>query len=70
MTQPFPPHGDNEPLYYLGQADYWRGVHRQVRPTHWTERQWIAYQDGLHEAHCDASPDIAAMMNEQCLAAF
>ena len=63
----FPPHGDNEPLYYLGQADYWRGTFRPAQPANWTAKQWAAYQDGLQEAHSDANPDIAALMNEQHL---
>ena len=61
----FPPHGDNEPFYYLGRADYDRDTIRLDRPTDWTAKQWTAYQDGLYEAAWEANPDIAALMNEQ-----
>ena len=66
----YPPHGENEPFYYLGVADYARDVFRPTRPINWTAKQWFAYQDGLQDAHSDANPDIAALMNEQHAAAF
>jgi hypothetical protein len=63
----FPPHGDNEPLYYLGQADYWRETIRLEQPAHWTAKQWTAYMDGLYEAAWQSGSDITAQMNEQHL---
>jgi hypothetical protein len=63
----YPPHGDDEPFYYLGRADHDRETFRLDRPANWTAKQWTAYQDGLYEAASDANPDIASLMNEQHL---
>ena len=65
MDNAFPPHAENEPFYYLGRADYARDIDRPTRPANWTAKQWFAYQDGLQDAHSDANPDVAAMMQEQ-----
>lgn len=65
MTNTYPPHGANEPFYYLGRADFGRDIYRETRPTNWTAKQWFAYQDGFQDACSDACPDIVAQMNEQ-----
>lgn len=65
MTNTYPPHGENEPFYYLGRADFERDNYRDKRPANWTAQQWWAYNDGLQDACSDACPDIVAQMNEQ-----